>query len=583
MKKIWWKEAVGYQIYLRSFCDSDGDGLGDLQGIINKLDYLQNLGVNLLWVCPFYPSPMDDNGYDVKDFYGVASEYGDLATMEKLLAEAHQRGMKVIIDLVLNHCSDEHPWFLEAISAKNHPLQSYFYFLPPRYDAEGNRKPPTNWKSFFCESAWQYVPEIDKYYLHIFSKKMPDLCWHHPALREEMYKVARFWLSKGVDGFRMDAIAHLAKDLSFSDSENPLDEQGLAYDFSKFSNREELFDFLAEFKEKVLKDYPESLTVGEVGGCASVEEGLRYVDKEQGSLNMAFTFDHCWCNGAYGSLDRKDEEIKTDLKALKEVFSSWYEGLKERAWLPLYWLNHDHPRLISQYGNVQFRRMSGSMLASVLLFLHGTPFLYQGEEIGMSNVDYTKLEDFKDVNAQNFFKEHRQKYSQEHLLHILRRISRVNARSPMQWSEDTKDLEMPVVKNIKEVNVQKEIEAKLSLWKDYQALLYLRKKYLSYVIDGKLQWIKKEHASLFAYRKEKDEGECVVLANFFETPLEISLALQGKYLCIYDNQAPFYTKGACLEEAFTKHCACPTSEIVFAGEENISLAAYQVRIYVKKN
>lgn len=538
---VWWKEAIGYQIYLRSFCDSNGDGIGDIQGIIEKLDYLKKLGVNLLWVCPLYPSPMDDNGYDIKDFYGVSEDYGTMQDVETLLQEAHQRGMKVIFDLVLNHSSDEHPWFIEAISEKNHPKQKYYYFVEPK-NIEALREgkaefpeAPNTWKSFFCESAWTYVPSIQKYYLHIFSKKMPDLNWHNPELREEMYQMARFWLDKGVDGFRLDAIAHLAKDQSLSESAVPMDEQGLRYDPSKFSNRPEIFEFLVEFKEKVLKHYPEAVTVGEVGGGASVEEALRYAAYDEGSLNMVFNFDHCWENGAYGSLDKRDDEIRTNVPNLKRIFKSWHEGLKGKAWQPIYWLNHDHPRLMNQYGNPAEALASGTMLAGLLLYLYGTPFIYQGEEIGMCNVDYTRLEDFKDVNAQNFYKEHQARYSHEHLLHILRRISRVNARSPFQWTEETPALEMPMNANVSYINASLQEAQEYSLLKSYRHLIALRKELKNLVLYGDTQWYLEEDEAIFTFKKKQEQEELLIFANFLGEEKEVEGDWAGEYICAFES------------------------------------------------
>lgn len=587
--RVWWKDAVGYQIYLRSFHDSNGDGIGDIQGIIQKLDYLKNLGVNLLWICPFYPSPMDDNGYDIKDFYGVSEDYGRLEDIEQLLEEAHRREIKVIFDLVLNHASDEHPWFLEAISEKNHPKQEYFYFVEPKNieDLRQGRSTtpvaPNTWKSFFCESAWTYVPSIEKYYLHIFSKKMPDLNWHNPLLREEMYQVARFWLEKGVDGFRLDAIAHLAKDQSLSESDAPLDEQGLRYDPSKFSNRPEIFEFLSEFKEKVLKHFPYAVTVGEVGGGATVEEGLRYAGYEQGSLNMVFNFDHCWENGAYGSLDKRDDEIKTNLVNLKRILKSWYEGTHEKAWQPIYWLNHDHPRLMNQYGNLKHPLASGTMLAGLLLFLYGTPFIYQGEEIGMTNVDYTRLEDFKDVNAQNFYHEHKHRYSYEHLMHILRRISRVNARSPFQWSAETPDLEMPVNKNKSWINVQNQENARHSLLKNYQRLIRLRKSLADCVLEGKIEWFFEEHPAIIALKKTYEDQELILLANFFEETCEIESFFEGTYNCLFKSS----TEGIVIqdENIFMSDKAAQgfSNEEKIHYSEKIKLHPYEFVLFYKKN
>lgn len=510
----WWQEVIGYQIYPASFKDTNQDGIGDLKGITTKLAYLKQLGVGLLWICPFYCSPMDDNGYDISDFYAVDPRFGSLDDFKELLKQAHELGIRVILDLVLNHSSDEHQWFKQAISSKDNSYQDYYYFKEGKV-IDGVKYPPNNWKSFFSESAWTYVEEIDKYYLHIFSKKMPDLNWSNPILRKKMHEVACYWLDLGCDGFRIDAIAHLAKDSSFSDSTVNVDANGLAYDPSKFSNREEIFTYLKEMQEEVFQHY-DCVTVGEVGGCASVEEGLRYVNYQNGSLNMAFNFDTCWENGAYGSIDKSDEEIYTNVVQLKQNFKRWYDGLTSKAWMPLYWLNHDHPRVVSQYGNIHYRYQSASMLAMVLLFMYGTPFIYQGEEIGMSNVDYIRLEQFQDVGAQNYFHEHKQNYSEEHIIHILKRISRCNARSPMQWSDDqyagfsTAKPYYDVNGNYTEVNVAAQLKQDESILKAYQQLIQLRKEYLDEVLDSQLEFIHLQNPDIFAYQK----GDLMVLANF---------------------------------------------------------------------
>lgn len=531
----WWKYAVGYQIYPRSFKDSNQDGIGDLRGIIEKIPYLYDLGVTLIWICPFYRSPMDDNGYDVSDYRDVDPSFGTLEDFKELIKIAHRYQIKVILDLVLNHTSDEHQWFQKAISSKDHPYQKYYIFKEGKM-IDGKKCPPNNWKGFFSESAWSYVESIDKYYLRIFSKKMPDLNWSHPELRQELYQVARFWLDLGCDGFRLDAIAHLAKDLSFKDSTINIDHNGLAFDPSKFSNRPEIFEYLKEFKEEVLDHY-DCMTVGEVGGGANVLEGLKYANYQNGYLNMVFNFDTCWSNGAYGSIDKKDDEIVTDVVNLKENFKRWYDGLHKKAWLPIYWLNHDHPRVLSQYGNVNYRYPSGSMLGLILLFLYGTPFIYQGEEIGMSNVDYTRLSQFKDVGAQNYFQEHKEFYEEETILHTLRRTSRCNARSPMQWDASAYAgfsevrSEVDVNGNYKEVNVQRQQHEKDSVLASYKQLIKLRKQYSKDVVDGSLTFIDLKDPNTFSFLKN---NRLLIITNFKEEAIKFTYPL-NEWQILFNN------------------------------------------------
>ncbi len=516
-----WKEAIGYEIYPASFYDSNQDGLGDLQGIIQKLDYLEKLGVNLLWITPFFKSPMDDNGYDISDYMQVDPRFGTNEDLDELLKQAHLRGMFVLFDFVMNHTSDEHYWFTEAKKSKNNPYHDYYIW----------RDEPNNWSSFFSESAWTYVSEVDQYYLHIFSKKMPDLNWQNEKVRSSMYKIARYWLDRGVDGFRLDAIAHLAKDTSFCDSDQPVNEKGIAYDTDKFSNRSELFDYLAEFKEKVLNHY-DVLTIGEVGGCASTMDALKYTEYGKGSLNMVFNFDTCWENGAYGSDEKEDDEIITQVVNMKKLFKKWYEAYDQKSWMPLYWLNHDHPRVVSQYGSIKYRKESAKMLCTTLLFMYGTPFIYNGEEIGMSNVDYTRIEDFKDVSAQNYYHSRKNTLSEEKILRFLRRTSRVNARTPMQWDDSQNagfsktNPYMKVNGNYHEVNVKEQEKDEDSILNYYRKAISLRKNELKKeAVYGSFELIDEEHLDVFAYMKKK-EKTIAVISNFRDQLIDFSFPYQ---------------------------------------------------------
>jgi glycosidase len=517
----WWRRCVGYIIYPETFKDSNGDGIGDLPGLISRLDYLRDLGINLLWICPIFKSPMDDNGYDVSDYYAINPQYGTMEDFDRLLKEAHARGIRILLDFVLNHTSDEHPWFKMALQ-DNESKEHGYYFFQKGKKKDGKLVPPNNWKGFFATSAWEQVPNSDEFYLHIFSKKMPDVNWANPELRERYYEVARFYLDKGVDGFRLDAVAHLAKDLSFSDSLEKPDEFGLCYDTSKFSNRPELFDYLHMFKDNVFSHYP-CCTIGEAGGNISPEDALKMSDRDNGSISMVFNFDTVWNNGAYGSIDKKDDEIKTDVLSLKNNFMRWYNVCHERADLPVYWCNHDHPRVLSQYGSVQYRNESAKMLLTTLLFLYGTPFIYNGDEIGMANATYEHVEDFfTDVGTKNSVLEYRKEgYSEQQILNFLRRASRVNARTPMQWDRSknagfsTGNPNNPANPDyLQGINVEDEMKDPWSIINFFQYAIALRKDPLinEQVLNGRLTIMDPNHPDVFSYLHEGGK-KLMVISN----------------------------------------------------------------------
>ncbi len=518
-RMTWWKKAIGYIIYPSAFKDTNGDGIGDLRGIISKLDYLQELGVNLLWICPFFKSPMDDNGYDVSDYLQVDPRFGTNEEFDLLIKEAHTRGIRIVIDFVLNHTSDEHPWFVEARNNPVSPKRDYYLMLPPKY-INGRRMPPNNWKGFFSTSTWTFDEHSNLYYMHIFSKKMPDVNWSNPHLREEYYNLAKFYLDKGVDGFRLDALAHLARDLSFNNSNVALDENGLAFDMSKYSNRPELFDYMREFKDQVFTHY-DCVTIGEVGGGITPEQSLKLSGYEKGSISMVFNFDTAWENGAYDSINKKDEELITNVIKLKSNFLRWYQACNGKAWMPLYWNNHDHPRVLSQYGSIKYRNESAKMLITTLLFMYGTPFIYYGDEIGMSNVDYEKLSDFNDVSARNFVAENNHKYDMETILRFLRRTSRINARTPMQWSDKKHSgfsLVEPLQKvngNYKEINVEQQEKDEDSILNFYKIAIALRKQenITESVLFGKFSFIENNNCDVICYIHEGD-NPLMVVSNF---------------------------------------------------------------------
>lgn len=536
IEKKWWMQAVGYQIYPRTFYDANQDGVGDLRGIITKLDYLNELGIDLIWIGPFYRSPMDDNGYDVSDFYDVDPMFGTLDDAKELIEKAHAKGIRIILDLVLNHTSDEHPWFMEARSSVDNPKRDYYIWQKGK-EVEGKLQAPTNWGSFFEGSAWNYDAKSDEYYMKIFSNKMPDLNWANPELREEMFKVARWWLDQGVDGFRVDAIAHLARDLSFTDSELPLNDHGVAPDWAKFSNREELFDYIHEFNEKVLSHY-DCMSVGEVGGGAKIEAGVRYAGYDAQAFNMVFNFDHCWSKGGMDILNDDDKMI-VDVVQLKENMAYWINGMKDKGWLPHYWLNHDHPRVISQYGDPEHHhRLSGMMLGTILLTLPGTPFIYNGEEIGMTNVDYENIEDFKDVWVKNNAPALLKKYPLDLVLRHLRRTSRDNARTPMQWSDEvyagfsTHEPIQKVNRNHSWLNVKVQEKDEQSILNHYRRLIHLRKnpEYQETLVFGDFALIDSKNPDVYAFTRTSSQKKVTVIANFRAKPVQFEH--QAKSICL---------------------------------------------------
>ena len=528
----WYQEAIGYEIYPYSFKDSNRDGYGDLRGVIEKLDYLKTLGITLIWLCPVFQSPREDYGYDVSDFYTIEPVLGTNEDFRELIEKAHEKGIRVIMDLVMNHVSSEHEWFKAAVGDPKSPYHDYFIFKKPVMK-NGVPCVPNNWEGFFGGSVWTYVPALDEYYLHIFSDGMPDLNWECEALRQEMYRVARHYLDLGVDGFRMDAIAHLAKEPTFSDS---LKSSGPVLDTDMFSNRDRLFDYLAEFRKEVTDRYPDVLTVGEVGGEVGTDGAIRYADRRTGSLTMVFNFDTCWENGAFGSLEKADDEIRTNVVNLKRLLKKWYDACHERCEMPLYWLNHDHPRVVSQYGSPKYREKSAKMLATVLLFLYGTPFLYQGEELGMTNADYMRPEDFyEDVDARRFAESHPD-VPEDVLLRFFRRCSRINARTPMQWTPgpyagfSEHEPYLHVNGNYPYVNAEEEINDPQSVFHYYRKAIALRKELNGLIRNGTLRFEYPADEDLLVAVHEDDEQELTLIANFRDTVRSLEVPAESEVI-----------------------------------------------------
>ena len=517
---LWWRDRIGYIIYPSSFADSNDDGIGDIPGIISKLDYLRDLGVNLLWICPLFDSPMDDNGYDVRDYLTINARYGNNDDFLRLLEEAHQRDIAIIIDFVLNHTSDEHPWFQKALQDPASKERGYYIIQKGHYDSNGKLLPPNNWKGFFATGVWQRIGESDEFFLHIFSAKMPDVNWANPELREEYVKIANAYLDMGVDGFRLDAVAHLAKDQSYLDSPLPPDPEGLVMDTDRYSNRPELFEYLQELKQKVFAP-KNALTVGEVGGGISPEESLKLSDREKGSINMVFNFDTAWCNGAYGSIDKKDEEIRTDVIRLKYNFQRWYDACHKHAEMPVYWCNHDHPRVLNMYGDKRYRKQSMKSLITILLFLYGVPFIYQGDELGMANFESHIPEDFfADVGNKNEVEVLRKRgYPDEQISHYLSRCSRISARQPFPWKNavnggfSSVTPCFPFNHDYEEgVNVEDEALDPDSILSYFKEAIALRKtpELTKAVLDGRFEILDYDHPDVFAYLHHGNEKYIVI-------------------------------------------------------------------------
>ncbi|PLR82606.1 glycoside hydrolase family 13 protein [Bacillus sp. V33-4] len=506
----WWKKSVVYQIYPKSFYDSNGDGIGDLQGIIQKLDYLKELGVDVIWLSPIYDSPNDDNGYDISDYYQIMNEFGTMEDFDQLLDAAHQRGLKIIMDLVVNHTSDEHSWFVESKNGLDNPYRDYYVWKPGK-----NGKEPNNWGSIFSGPAWDYDENTNEYYLHLFSKKQPDLNWENPALRNEIYTMMKFWLDKGIDGFRMDVINFISKVPGLPDGEV---KEGAMYGDGGpyFVNGPKIHEYLREMNEQVLSHY-DILTVGEMPG-ASTEDAVIYTNPENKEINMIFTFEHM-------SLDSGPTE-KWDLKPLnlvdlKENLTKWQTELHGTGWNSLYWNNHDQPRIVSRFGDDQeYRVESAKMLSTCLHMMQGTPYIYQGEEIGMTNVKFESIEQYQDVETLNMFREKRSLgVPTEDIMNSIYVKGRDNARTPMQWSDHphsgyTKGTPwIEVNPRYKEINVEAALKDKESIFYHYKHLISLRKK-LDVITKGDFNLIFKDHPKIFAYERRCENEKLVVLCNF---------------------------------------------------------------------
>ncbi|MEH7886974.1 alpha-glucosidase [Bacillus sp. JJ1609] len=527
MKKQWWKESVIYQIYPRSFMDSNGDGIGDIPGIISKLDYLKELGIDVIWLSPVYKSPNDDNGYDISDYRDIMDDFGTMADWELLLKEMHERGLKLIMDLVVNHCSDEHNWFVESRKSKDNPYRDYFIWRPGK-----DGKEPNNWESVFSGSAWQFDETTDEYYLHLFSKKQPDLNWENPQLRQEIYDMMKFWLDKGIDGFRMDVINFISKVEGLPDAPNP---EGKPYASGSkfFMNGPKIHDYLQEMNREVLSHY-DAMTVGEMPG-ASVELAKLYTNEERNETNMIFQFEHVDLDsGPNGKWDLKPLKL-TDLK---KSFTKWQKGLEGEGWNSLYLNNHDQPRMVSRFGNDQeYRIESAKMLATFLHMLKGTPYIYQGEEIGMTNVRFDSIEEYQDIETLNMYNE-KVFQNGEDPAKVMESIyvkGRDNARTPFQWNDSEHggfSAGTPWLKvnpNYKEINAKQAVEDENSIYHYYRKLIQLRKEH-PIIVHGSYDLLVPEDENIYAYTRTYESQTLLVVLNFSaeDQTFEIPAALHAK-------------------------------------------------------
>ncbi len=505
MQKKWWKEAVVYQVYWRSFYDTNGDGYGDLQGVIEKLDYIADLGVDVIWLNPCYGSPDVDNGYDISDYYGVMEKAGDMATLERLIDEVHQRDMKIIMDLVVNHTSDQHPWFLESASSKDNPKRDWYIWKDPK---DGGV--PNNWRSYFTPSVWEFDEQTGQYYMHSFAIEQPDLNWENPEVRHAIYDMMHFWLKKGIDGFRMDVINLLAKIDGFPDARDP-------YDISYLGNNPGIHEYLQEMNEKVLSHY-DVMTVGEIP-FVTPEDGLLYVGEGRSELNTLFHFEVA------------DNMPTWDMLRYKEIQERWYEGLKGKGWNSQFLNNHDHTRQVTRYGNdKQYREQSAKLLATLLHTLPGMPYIYQGEEIGMTGVRFSSIDDYQDIAMKNKYKEEVEKgRDPEEVFESLLLLSRDNSRTPVQWNDShnagftTGTPWMKVNPNYKEINVKEALQNRDSIYYYYKKLIQLRKEN-EVSVYGDFVDHSKNDEKLYMYTRSYEGRTWLIMLNHSDGDYSLELS-----------------------------------------------------------
>lgn len=532
-EKQWWKEAVVYQIYPKSFKDSNGDGIGDLGGILEKLDYLEYLGIDVIWLSPIYQSPNCDNGYDISDYCKIMDEFGTMDEFDLLLEESHKRGIKIILDLVVNHTSDEHSWFQKSIDPEENPYWDYYIWKPGK---EG--KEPNNWGSWFGGSAWDYNESREKYYLHLFSPKQPDLNWKNPHVREEIFRMMRWWLDKGIDGFRMDVISLISKQDDFPDGK----VQGLYGDLVPYcAHGPHVHEYLREMNDKVLRHY-DIMTVGEATEV-TLEEAKKYAGFDRQELDMVFRFEHVEMGkGKYG----KWNDSPLNLVELKKIFAKWQKGLQGIGWNTLFWSNHDQPRAVSRFGDDgAYWKESAKMLVTCLHLMQGTPFIYQGEEIGMTNACFEHLSDYRDVESLNAYQELVDELgvSKDKMMTYLKKISRDNARTPMQWNTSGEagftDGEpwIPVNFNYHFINVENQKKDETSILNYYRNIIALRHEN-PVIVYGDFRMLMEEDRNIFAYERCLEGVKLTIICNFTDQYISCDLLSDAALILLsnYDDR-----------------------------------------------
>ena len=521
MEKRWWKESVVYQIYPRSFCDSNGDGIGDLNGITGKLDYLKELGIDVIWLSPVYKSPNDDNGYDISDYQAILDEFGTMEDFDRMLATAHKKGIKIMMDLVVNHTSDEHKWFIESRKSTDNPYRDYYIWRPAKEDGSL----PNNWGSCFSGPAWEYDKTTDMYFLHLFSKKQPDLNWDNPAVRQDVFDMMNWWLKKGVDGFRMDVISLISKEPGLPDKEPGIN--GYAT-FNVSANGPHVHEYLQEMRQKALNN-ADTITVGECSGV-TLEEAKKYARSDEKELNMVFQFEHMDVDSDEKA--GKWTTRKMDLRNLKKILTRWQKGLQDIAWNSLYWENHDQPRSVSRFGNDsdEYREISAKMLATCIHMMQGTPYVYQGEELGMTNCPFNTLDNFRDLESINAFHEltEQGKMTEEDMMAAIGYKGRDNARTPMQWDDSayagfsTANPWIMVNPNYTKINAKDQINREDSVFKYYQKLIKLRHE-SELIVYGTYDLILDDDKDIYAYIRTLGDEKLIVYCNFSENTREVEL------------------------------------------------------------
>ncbi|EMT45925.1 MULTISPECIES: alpha,alpha-phosphotrehalase [Anoxybacillus] len=501
----WWKTAVVYQIYPKSFKDTNGDGIGDLKGVIEKLDYLQTLGVDAIWLTPIYESPQRDNGYDISDYYRIYAPYGTMEDFEQLIEEAHKRNIKVVMDIVVNHTSTDHEWFQQARSSKDNPYRHFYIW----------RDEPNNWQSKFGGSAWEYDEQTGQYYLHLFDVTQADLNWENEEVRQRVYDMMHFWLKKGVDGFRLDVINLISKDQRFLDDDGAIPPgDGRKY----YTDGPRIHEFLQEMNREVFSKY-DIMTVGEMSST-TIDHCILYTNPDRHELNMTFNFHHLKVDYPNGE---KWAVADFDFLQLKKILSEWQvEMHKGGGWNALFWCNHDQPRIVSRYGDDErYHKESAKMLATTIHMMQGTPYIYQGEEIGMTDPKFERIDDYRDVESLNMYRILKEQgKSEQDILHILQRKSRDNSRTPMQWSDEkhagftTGTPWISVARNYQQINVQRALQDPTSVFYHYQKLIQLRKQY-DIITTGDYELILEDHPSIFAYIRNGKNEKLVVINNFY--------------------------------------------------------------------